>query len=85
MTALGHCSRQAEGGKKLMEQPLVHPQRFGSLVEVSSCFLIKDEQGLIAHFQASCWGPFWAGTLLHFSTFSWAPWPFLCLGLFPIS
>ena len=55
MTALGHCSRQAEGGRKLMEQPLVHPQRLGSLVEVFSYFLVRDEQGLIAHFQTSCW------------------------------
>ena len=85
MTALGHYSRQAEGGKKLMGQPLVNPQRLGSLVRVSSCFLVRDEQWLVAHFQASCWGPFWAGTLLHFSTFSWATWPFLYLGLFPTS
>ena len=53
MTALGHYSRQAEGGKKLMGQPLVNPQRLGSLVRVSSCFLVKDEQWLVAHFQAS--------------------------------
>ena len=37
MTALGHCSRQAEGGRKLMGQPLVHSQRLGSFVWVSSC------------------------------------------------
>ena len=85
MTAIGHCSRQVEGGRKLMGQPLVHPHMFDSLVGVSSCFLVKDEQGLVAHFQASCWGPFWARTLLHFSTFSWAASPFLCLGLFPTS
>ena len=34
MMALGHCSRQVKGGRKLMGQPLVHPQRLGSLVEV---------------------------------------------------
>ena len=57
MTALEHCSRQAEGGRKLMEQPLVHPQRLGSLVGVSSCLLVRDEQGLFVHSQpfASCW------------------------------
>ena len=38
MTALGHCSRQAGGGKKLMGQSLVHSQRLSSLVWVSSCF-----------------------------------------------
>ena len=85
MTALGHYSRQAEGGKKLMGQPLVNPQRLGSLVRVSSCFLVRDEQWLVAHFQASFWGPFRVGTLLHFSTFNWATWPFLCLALFPTS
>ena len=85
MTTLGHCSRQVESGRKLMGQPLVHPQKLGSLVGVFSCFLVRDEQGLVAHFQATCLGPFWAGTLLHFSTFSWATWPFLCLGLFPTS
>ena len=37
-----------------MGQPLVHPQMLDSLVGVSSCFLVKDEQGLVAHFQASC-------------------------------
>ena len=83
MIALRHCSCQVEGDRKLMGQPLVHPQRLGSLVGVSSCFLVRDEQGMVAFFQASCWGPFWARTLLHFSTFSWTTWPFLCLGLFP--
>jgi len=39
-----------------MEQPLVHPQRLGSLVGAFSCTLVRDEQGLVAHFQASCWG-----------------------------
>ena len=34
MTALGHYSRQVEDGRKLMGQPLVHPQRLVSLVEV---------------------------------------------------
>ena len=38
MTALRHCSRQVEDGRKMMGQPLVHPQRLGSLVGVSSCF-----------------------------------------------
>ena len=41
MTAFGHCSRQAEGGRKLMWQPLVHSQRLGSLVWVSSCLLVS--------------------------------------------
>ena len=85
MKALGHCSHQVEGGRKLMGQPLVHSQRLGSLVRVFSCFLVRDDQGPVAYFQASCWGPFWAGTLLHFNTFNWATWPFLCLGLFPTS
>ena len=85
MKALGHCSHQVEGGRKLIGQPLVHSQRLGSLVGVSSCFLVRDEQGLVAYFQASCWGTFWAGTFLHFSTFSWATWPFFYLGLFPTS
>ena len=58
MTALGHCSHQVEGGKKLMGQPLVHPQRLGSLVGASSCTLVRDEQGLVAHFQASFWDLF---------------------------
>ena len=58
MTALGYCSRQVEGGRKLMGQSLVHPQRLGSLVGVSSCTLVRDEQGLVAHFQASCWDHF---------------------------
>ena len=70
MTTFGHCSRQVEGGRKLMGQPLVHPQRLGSLVGVFSCSLIRDEQGLVVHSQssASCWGPFdlglltWAGS-----------------------
>ena len=51
MTALEHCSRQVESGRKLMGQPLVHPQRLGSLVWVSSCFLVRDEQGLVATFK----------------------------------
>ena len=57
MITLGHCSRQAKGGRKLMGQPLVHPQRLGSLVGVSSCFLVKHEQELVVHSQsfASCW------------------------------
>ena len=58
MTALGHCSCQAEDGRKLMGQPLVHPQRLGSLVGASSCTLVRDEKGLVAHFQASCWNLF---------------------------
>ena len=37
MIALGHCSRQVEGDRKLMVQPLVHSQRLGSLIRVSSC------------------------------------------------
>ena len=82
MTSLRHCSCQVEGDRKLMRQPLVHSQRLDSLVRVSSCFLVRDEQGLVAYFQASCWGHFWVGTLLHFSIFSWATWPILCLGLF---
>ena len=58
MTAFGHYSRQVEGDRKLMGQPLVHPQRLGSLVGVSSCFLVRDEQGLVVHSQSSafCWG-----------------------------
>ena len=52
MTTLGHCSRQAKGGRKLMGQPLVHPQRLGSLVGISSCFLVRDEQGLVVHSQS---------------------------------
>ena len=57
MIALGHYSRQAKGGRKLMEQPLVHPQRLGSLVEVSSCLLVRNEKGLAIHSQsfAYCW------------------------------
>ena len=41
-----------------MGQPLVHPQRLGFLVGVFSCTLVRDEQGLVVHFQssASCWG-----------------------------
>ena len=38
MTALGHCSCQVEGGRKLMGQSLVHPQRLDPLVWGSSCF-----------------------------------------------
>ena len=34
MIALGHYSREVEGGRKLMEQLLVHHQRLGSLVGV---------------------------------------------------
>ena len=71
MRAFRHCSREVDGGKKLIGQPLVHPQRLGSLVGASSYTLVRDKQRLVAHFQASFWGPFWAGTLLHFSTFSW--------------
>ena len=37
MIALGHYSCQAEGGRKLMGQPLVPSQRLGSLVWVPSC------------------------------------------------
>ena len=57
MTAFGHYSCQVEGGRKLIGQPLVHSQRLGSLVRVSSCFLVRDEQGLVVHSQsfASCW------------------------------
>ena len=67
MTALGYYSRQVEGGRKLMGQLLVHPQRLGSLVGVSSCFLVKDEQGLVVHSQsfASCW------CLLHWARIHW--------------
>ena len=58
MTALGHCSHQVEGDRKLIGQPLVHPRRLGSLVGVSSCFLVRDEQELAVHSQSStsCWG-----------------------------
>ena len=70
MTALRHYSRLAEGGRKLIGQSLVHPQRLGSLVGVSRCTLVRDEQGLVAHFQASCCEPFWSETLLHFSPFN---------------
>ena len=38
MTALGYCSRQVEGGRKLMGQPLVHPYRLGPFIGGSSCF-----------------------------------------------
>ena len=57
MTAFGHCSRHVEGGRKLMGQPLVRPQRLGSLIGVSSYLLVKDEQRLFVHSQtfASCW------------------------------
>ena len=83
MTTLGHCSHQAKGGRKLMGQPLVHSQRLGSLVWVSSCsFWLGMNKGWLPTFKPLAGGPFWAGTLLHFSTFSWATWPFLCLGLF---
>ena len=41
MTALGHCSRQVEGGRKLMGQPLVHSQMLGSFVWVSSYLLVS--------------------------------------------
>ena len=41
ITALGHCSRQAEDGRKLMGQSLVHSQRFDSSVWVSSCLLVS--------------------------------------------
>ena len=58
MTALWHCSHQVEGGRKLMGQPLVHHQRLGSLVGASSYTLVKNEQGLVAHFQALCWDLF---------------------------
>ena len=86
MTALRHCSRQAEGGRKLMRQPLVHSQRLGSLVWVSSCtFWLGMNKGWLPTFKPLAGGPFWARTLLYFSTFSWATWPFLCLGLFPTS
>ena len=41
-----------------MGQPLVHPQRLGFLIGVFSCTLVRDEQGLVVHFQssASCRG-----------------------------
>ena len=41
MTALGHYSRQAEGDRKMMGQLLVHSQRLGSFVWVSSCLLVS--------------------------------------------
>ena len=86
MTALGHCSRQAEDGRKLMRQPLIYSQRLGSLVWVPSCsFWLGMNKGWLPTFKPLARGPFWARTLLHFSTFSWATWPFLCLGLFPTS
>ena len=44
--------------EKLMGQPLVHPQRLGSLVGASSYTLVRDKQGLVAHFQASFWDLF---------------------------
>ena len=40
MTALGHCSHQVEGDRKLRGQPLVHSQRLGSLVWVTNCFFL---------------------------------------------
>ena len=84
VTVLGHCSRQAEGGIKLMRQFLVHFQRLGSLIWVSNCsFWLGMDKGWFAHFQFFAGTFFWAGTLLHFNTFSWATWHFLCLGLFP--
>ena len=88
MTTLGHCSCQAEGGIKLMEQLLVHSQRLGSLglVWVPCCsFWLGVNKDFLPTFKPLAGGPFWAGTLLHFSTLSWATWPFLCLGLFPTS
>ena len=58
MTTIGHCSRQVEGGRKLMGQSLVHPQRLGPLVGALVVSLVRDEQGPVAHFQASCWDLF---------------------------
>ena len=62
MTALGHCSRQVEGGRKLMGQSLVHPQMLDSLVGVSSCFLVRDEQGWLFTLNPLPFaGVFWIG------------------------
>ena len=83
MTAIGHCSCQVEGDRKLMGQPLAHPQRLGPLVGGSNCFFSLGWTRAGCPLSSLFLGPFWVGTLLHFSTFRWAIWPFLCLGLLP--
>ena len=64
MTALGHCSHQAKGGRKLMGQLLVHSQRLGSLVlSPSLLFLVRNEQELFAHSPLPPAGVFCLGLL----------------------
>ena len=72
MTALEHCSRQVEGGKKLMGQPLVHPQRLGSLVGVSSVFWLEVNKGWLSTLHPlRLGGVFWIG-LAYMGYFLWA-------------
>ena len=51
MTTLGHYSRQVEGGRKLMGQPLVHPQRLGSLIRASSYTWLEMNKGWLSTFK----------------------------------
>ena len=57
--------------ENLWDSPLVHPQRLGSLVGVSGCSSVRDEQGLVvhSHYSTSCWGPLDLGLLTWASSF----------------
>ena len=59
-----------------MGQPLVHPQRLGSLVEASSCTLVKDEQGLVVYFSPL---PFVGVLGIGLAHVGWSLWAGLCL------
>ena len=72
MTAFGHYSRQVEGDRKLMRQPLVHPQKLGSLVGVSLFFWLGMNKGWLSTLDPlPLVGVFWIG-LAYMGWFLWA-------------
>ena len=84
ITTLGHCSRQAEGGRKLMGQPLIYSQRLGSLVWVPSCsFWLGMNKDCFAHSPLPHAGVFclglltWAGLWAHVAIGFHSSWTFI--------
>ena len=78
MTALGHCSHQVGGDRKLRGQPLVHSQRLGSLVWVTSCsFLVRNEQGLFSFAFCWCFLLTWAELRVHIAMGFYSSWTFI--------
>ena len=81
MIALGHCSRQVESDRKLMGQPLVYSQKFGSLVWVLSCsFWLGMNKGCspLPPVGVFCLGLLsWAGLCAHIAMGFHSSWTFI--------